>query len=184
MSFVESIAKSEESVSAVLKRYPEQGISLTELTENLMRTGQCQFSAEERELIGAFVSGTNACTFCYNTHKAAAEAFGVEEGLLEKLLEDVDGSPIDDKLKPVLRYVKKLTESPAKMIQADADAIFAAGWDEDSFHFTVMICALFNMYNRILDGYGVKNTAEFRQSRGAMLAETGYGFVAEKMKQG
>lgn len=102
MSFVESIAKSEESVSAVLKRYPEQGISLTELTENLMRTGQCQFSAEERELIGAFVSGTNACTFCYNTHKAAAEAFGVEEGLLEKLLEDVDNSPIDDKLRLVV----------------------------------------------------------------------------------
>ena len=184
MSFVESISESEESVSAVLKRYPKQGIPLTELTEIIMRMGPCQFSSEERELIAAFVSGTNACTFCFNTHKATAEAFGVEEGLLKQLLEDMDSSPVDDKLKPVLRYVKKLTESPSKMIQADADAIFDAGWDEDSFHFTVMICALFNMYNRIMDGYGVKNTAEFRQSRGAMLAETGYGFVGKKMQEG
>ena len=37
-----------------------------------------------------------------------------------------------------------------------------------------MICAMFNMMNRIMDGYGVKNTAEFRLSRGRILAETGY----------
>ena len=128
----------------------------------------------ERELIGAFASGTNSCTYCYNTHKSTAEAFGVEENLLQQLLDDVNSSPVDDKLKPVLRYVKKLTESPAKMIQSDVDSSFAAGWDEDSFHFTVMICALFNMMNRIMDGYGVKNTAEFRQLRGAELAEGGY----------
>ena len=174
MSFIESVPESNESVSAVMKRYPEQGIPLISLADIIMRTGKCQFSAKERELIGAFASGTNDCTYCYNTHKSTAEAFGVEENLLQQLLDDVNSSPVDDKLKPVLRYVKKLTESPAKMIQSDVDAIFAAGWDEDSFHFTVMICALFNMMNRIMDGYGVKNTAEFRQLRGAELAEGGY----------
>ena len=183
MSFVESIPEAEESVSAVMKRYPDQGISLIELTEILMRTGECQFSARERELIGAFASGTNACTYCYNTHKATAEAFGVDEGLLQKLLDDVNTSPVEDKLKPVLRYVKKLTESPSKMVQADVDAIFEAGWDENSFHFTVMICALFNMMNRIMDGYGIENTAEFRHSRGVLLAENGYGMVTAIFKQ-
>jgi uncharacterized peroxidase-related enzyme len=175
MSFIRSIPMLEESVSAVMKRYPEQAVPLIGLADIVMRTGKCQFSAQERELIGAFASGTNACTYCYNTHKATAEAFGVNEDLLENLLDDIDTSAVDDNLKPVLHYVKKLTESPSRMLQADVDAIFAAGWDEDSFHFTVMICALFNMMNRIMDGYGVKNTAEFRQSRGAMLAVEGYG---------
>jgi uncharacterized peroxidase-related enzyme len=175
MSFIRSVPELEESVSAVMKRYPEQAVPLIGLADIIMRTGECQFSAQERELIGAFASGTNACTYCYNTHKATAEAFGVDEDLLENLLDDIDTSAVDDKLKPVLHYVKKLTESPSIMLQADVDAIFAAGWDEDSFHFTVMICALFNMMNRIMDGYGVKNTAEFRQSRGAMLAVDGYG---------
>jgi uncharacterized peroxidase-related enzyme len=175
MSFIRSVPELEESVSAVMKRYPEQAVPLIGLADIIMRTGECQFSAQERELIGAFASGTNACTYCYNTHKATAEAFGVNEDLLENLLDDIDTSAVDDKLKPVLHYVKKLTESPSIMLQADVDAIFAAGWDEDSFHFTVMICALFNMMNRIMDGYGVKNTAEFRQSRGAMLAVDGYG---------
>jgi uncharacterized peroxidase-related enzyme len=174
MSFIESVAESEESVSAVMKRYPEQGLPLIALADIIMRTGECQFSAKERELIGAFASGTNACTYCYNTHKATAEAFGVDVNLLQQLLDDVNSSPVDEKLKPVLRYVKKLTESPAKMIQSDVDAILAAGWDEDSFHFTVMICALFNMMNRIMDGYGVKNSAEFRQLCGVELAVGGY----------
>ena len=174
MSFIRSIPELEESVSAVMKRYPEQAVPLIGLADIIMRKGKCQFSAQERELIAAFASGTNACTYCYNTHKATAEAFGVNEDLLENLLADIDTSAVDDKLKSILHYVKKLTESPSRMLQADVDAIFAAGRDEDSFHFTVMICALFNMMNRIMDGYGVKNTAEFRQSRGAMLAVDGY----------
>jgi len=182
MSFVESISETEESVAAVMMRYPQQGLPLIELSEIVMRTGECQFTAKERELIGAFTSGVNDCTYCYNTHKATAEAFGVDENLLEKMLVDVDSSSVDEKMKPVLRYVKKLTESPAKMIQADVDAIFDAGWDENSFHCAVMICALFNMMNRIMDGYGIKNTAEFRLSRGVALAESGYGKVAEMLR--
>jgi uncharacterized peroxidase-related enzyme len=182
MSFVDSIDAADEGVAAVFKRFPDHGIPLTRLTEIVMRTGDCQFSAKERELIGAFTSGTNACTYCYETHKAAAEAFGVDADLLRNLLADVDSSSVDDKLKPVLRYVKKLTESPARMVQDDVDTIFAAGWDENTFHYVVMICALFNLYNRVLDGYGIENTPDCRHSRGQRLADSGYGFVAEKLK--
>ena len=89
MSFVPSVPETEESVAAVLRRYPQQAILLTELTDIVMRSGDCEFTAEERELIGAFASGTNACTYCYDTHKATAEAFGVDENLLN------DGVRID-----------------------------------------------------------------------------------------
>lgn len=183
MPFVKSIPEAEESVTAVMKRYPDQAIALTELTEIVMRTGKCGFSTEERELIGAFASGINNCTYCYNTHKATAEAFGVDENLLGALLEDLDSSPIDGKLKPVLRYVQKLTETPSRMLQADADAVFEAGWDEDSFHFATMICALFNFYNRLIDGYGVKNTADFRLDRGQALAAQGYSVVTDALER-
>ena len=182
MAFVASVSVEDEAVGTVMCRYPEQAIPLMELTEIVMRTGECAFTMDERELIAAFSSGTNNCTFCYNTHKATAEAFGVDESLLESLLADIETSPVDDKLKPVLRYAKKLTESPSTMTQADADAIFDAGWDEDCFHYTVMICALFNLYNRLMDGYGVTNTAEFRQERGTMLKDAGYAWLVDKMK--
>lgn len=183
MAFVKSVPIEDEAVGTVMRRYPDQAIPLTEMTEVVMRTGNCAFTPEERELIAAFVSGTNSCTFCYNTHKATAEAFGVDANLLEALLDDMESAPVDDKLKPVLRYAKKLTETPSRMVQSDADAIFEAGWDEDCFHYTVMITALFNLYNRVMDGYGVRNTPEFRQQRGAWLAESGYAWVIEKFRQ-
>ena len=174
MAFVKSIAESEEGVSAVMKRFPDQGKRITELAEILLRTGDCAFSAEQRELIGAYASGVNNCTYCYGTHKATAEAFGIDEGLLDVMVNDLDSSPVDERLKPVLRFVKKLTESPSRMVQADADAFLDAGWDEQCFHYAVMICAMFNMMNRIMDGYGITNTAEFRLAAGRNLAESGY----------
>lgn len=182
MAFVKSIPASEESVTAVMKRYPDQAIPMTQLTGIVMRTGECQFTPEQRELIAAFASGTNRCTYCYETHRATAEAFGVDEGLLASLLQDLDASPVNEKMKPVLRFARKLTETPSRIVQSDVDAIFEAGWDENSFHYLVMICGLFNFYNRLMDGYGVRNTPEFRNSRGRVLAEEGYDVVTKALE--
>jgi uncharacterized peroxidase-related enzyme len=182
MAFVKSVPEKDESVFAVLRRYPKHAVLITELADNVMRSGECSFTAEERELIGAYTSGTNDCTYCYGTHKATAEAFGVDENLLESMLSDLDASDVDEKLKPVLRFVKKLTETPSRMEQSDVDAIFAAGWDEDAYHYAVMICGLFNLMNRMMDGYGVKNTAEGREVRGKMLVDSGYRVVTDALK--
>ncbi len=182
MAFVKSIPEAEESVAAVLRRYPQQAMLVTELADVVMRSGDCAFTSEQRELIGAYTSGTNDCTYCYETHKATAEAFGVDENLLQSMLSDLDGSAADEKLKPVLRYVRKLTETPSRMVQADVDAIFDAGWDEDCFHYAVMICGLFNLMNRMMDGYGVKNTAEGRLTNGRKLVDTGYRVVTDALK--
>lgn len=183
MSFIPSVPEAEEGVGAILRRYPEHAVSITELTEVVMRTGDCALTSTQRELIAAYSSGVNDCTYCFNTHRATAEAFGIEEGLLAAMLDDLDSAPVEESLKPLLRYARKLTETPARMVQADVDAIFEAGWDEDVFHYTVMICGLFNFYNRLIEGYGVKNTAEFRDAAGAELKERGYAIVLEQLKQ-
>ena len=75
-----------------------------------------------------------------------------------------------------------VTETPSRMVQADVDAIFNAGCDEDCFHYTVMICGLFNLMNRIMDGYGVNNTAEGRLINGRKLVDTGYRVVTDALK--
>ncbi len=182
MSFVQSVPAAEVCVSAVLRRYPQQAIPLIELSDVLIRSGDCALTSEQREMIAACTSGTNDCTYCYNTHRAKADASGVDDGLLESMLSDLDSSAADEKLKPVVRFDRKLTETPARMVQADVDAIFEAGWDEDCYHYAVMTCARFNMMNRIMDGYGVENTAEFRESRGKILADIGYRVATDALK--
>jgi uncharacterized protein YciW len=53
--------------------------------------------------------------------------WGIEDGLLDRLLDDLESAPIEQRLKPLLAFVRKLTLTPAQITQADADAVFAAG---------------------------------------------------------
>ncbi len=57
----------------------------------------------------------------------AAEAFGVAHGVLDKLMDAIDSAPVDEKMKPIQRFVGKLTVTPGRVVQADADAVYAAG---------------------------------------------------------
>ncbi len=154
-------------------RYPESGMPLAQLTEQLMR-GPSPLSVAERELIAAYTSGLNACQLCYNGHTAAAEALGVESGLLERLLEDLDGADCDVKLKALLHYVRKLNEEPARLTQSDLRAVMDAGWGEAAVYSAVSVCGLFNYMNRLSDAFGLRLSPESRERVGAMLAEHGY----------
>ncbi len=137
-------------------------------SEILMR-GPSPFTEGQRELIAAYTSGVNSCAWCYGGHSAAAAAFGIPENVFETLMDDLDAAAVEDKMKPVLRFVRKLTESPSRMTQSDADAVFAAGWDETALHQAVLICARFNFMNRFVDGHGLDYTEEAARTNKARI---------------
>jgi hypothetical protein len=74
---------------------------------------------------------------------------------MDSLVVDLDTAVIDEKLRPIFAFVKKLTLTPAQMTQEDADAVFAAGWDERALHDAIEVCALFNFMNRYVEGHGL-----------------------------
>jgi AhpD family alkylhydroperoxidase len=78
----------------------------------LMR-GPSPLSPGERELIAAFVSGVNSCRYCHGAHSLVARAFGVDEAVLATSLDNIEEAAVDGRLKPVLRYVRKLPRRPA-----------------------------------------------------------------------
>ena len=110
----------------------------------------------EREVIAAYVSGLNGCSFCYRGHKAIADVFGVSEALIDKLVAEHDSEDLSPMLRAALRFARKLTERPSRMVQADADSVCAAGWDDKALMNIIEITALFAMYNRLADGAGVR----------------------------
>jgi uncharacterized peroxidase-related enzyme len=172
MSYLTSLPD-DTALLQVFRTYPESAKPLIAFHEVLMRQPS-PFTDAERELIAAYVSGVNACTYCHGVHTATAEAFGVEPGLLAAALSDVDTAPVDDKLRPILRYVGKLTATPAKMTQADADEVFAAGWDDRALYSAVMVCALFNFMNRMVDGLGISAGPDYFAESGERLRKVGY----------
>ena len=154
MSFYKSL-KEPAYLEDLFRRFPRGVEPLIAFHDAVLRNADSPLSVAERETIAALVSGLNACDFCFGAHKTMAMAFGLPEATITAMVEDVDSAPVDEKLKPLLRYVRKLTLSPAKMVQADADAVFAAGWPEEALHDAVLVCALFNFMNRVLDGSGI-----------------------------
>ena len=141
-------------LSDLFKQYPEHIEHLMRFTDGILRE-EGELSIAERELIATFVSGLNACKFCFDSHLIYARVFGVETGIVEALLEDIDSAGVDDKLKPILHYVKKLNTLPSQMIKADAQRVYDAGWSEKALFEAVKVCGLFNMMNRIIEGAGV-----------------------------
>jgi uncharacterized peroxidase-related enzyme len=144
-----------------------------EVEEKIMR-GPSAFTAGERELIGAYTSALNGCMYCYSSHSEAAKFLGIAEDVFAAMMDDPDGAPVTAALKPVLAFVKKLTLTPSRMLQSDADAVFAAGWDERALHDAIMVCCCYSFMNRLADGHGLPSDPALFRARGRRHAEEGY----------
>ena len=121
----------------------------------------------------------NACKYCHTTHAGVAAAFGVEPDLFKVLLSDIDLAPAEDRIKPILRYARKLTLSPARMTEADAAAVYEAGWGDDALYSAVLVTALFNFYNRFVDGVGLTLPEGYVAEAAKRLSTQGYDVFAQ-----
>ncbi len=138
----------------VLKAFPEHIKPLLDYHDTLLR-GDSPLSVAERELIAVYVSGLNACNFCFGAHKIYARVFGIDEAVIDALIKDIDTASVDEKLKPILKYVAKLKDLPPKLTDADAKAVYDAGWSERALFDAIQVAALFSLMNRIVEGAGV-----------------------------
>lgn len=118
----------------------ERGKILFDYTRAVMRDPS-PLTAAQRELIFAFCSGLNACTYCYESHSVGAVELGVDEKLFTELMEDIDSSPAPDEMKPILHLARKVTLTPSRVVQGDVDKILAAGWDERAYLDAMSVCA-------------------------------------------
>lgn len=177
MPFLPSIGK-EDKVPHVLAKFQNgTQMPLLEFHEALLR-GDSPFSVKERELMAAYVSGVNACQYCYGAHSSVAKLFGVPEPTLTGLLEDLGSADIDEKLRPVFAYLRKLTLTPTQMTQADADAVLSAGWSEQALYDAVQVCCLYNFMNRFVEGLGLTPIPEQFEFEGQMIKQGGYAGMA------
>lgn len=161
------------TVPDILKMSPAAGKALMELHEAIMRAPSA-LSEGERELIAAYVSGVNDCRYCHGVHAETAKAYGISAAAVDGMFDSLDVAEIDDRLKPILRLARKLTESPASLTESDTSAVFEAGWDEKALHDAIMVVCCFNFMNRLLEGHGVHGNEAIFKQRGPMLKQYGY----------
>jgi uncharacterized peroxidase-related enzyme len=161
------------SLLDVFRAFPETSKPLLAFHEVLLR-GPSPFTTAERELIAAYVSGLNHCRYCHGVHAATAERLGVPQGSVAEIIESIDTASVTEKMKPVLRYAKKLTLSPTGVSKAEAEAVLAAGWNETALYHTVVVTALFNFMNRLVEGLGIELDPAYVGPAAQRLADRGY----------
>lgn len=154
----------------VFRRFPASIAPLLEYHDRVLRQ-ESDLTVGERELIAAYVSALNSCRFCQGGHVVYAEAHGIDPATIAALLDDPNAEDIaiDPRLRPILAYVRKLTQEPSRMVEADAAAVYAAGWSEEALFDAVQTCALFCLMNRIVEGTGVPPRPPHRREPGEAL---------------
>ena len=147
---------------------PQTAGPMNELAEILLR-GENTLSRGERELIAAYVSSRNECSFCTDSHSAFAAA-QLDEGmpLVLQVRADPDQASITPKLAALL-HIRKVTTALIETARGE-------GATDEEIHDTVLIAAAFCMYNRYVDGLGTvpAGSAEDYAKSAQVIVSGGY----------
>jgi len=140
-------------ITGLLEYSKETAQPIRELTQFLLR-GPSSLTEAERELIATVVSYGNECTFCTTAHTAAANVLAGESNTAQMVKKDIETAPVSEKMKALL-IIASLARQSGKSVTSDAiERARKAGATDVEIHDTVLIAALFCLYNRYVDGLG------------------------------
>ena len=138
-------------ITGLLEYRKDYAQPIRELTQILLR-GPSTLTEGERELIATVVSSGNKCTFCTTAHTAAADVLLGDTNTASKVKHDISTAPVSDKMKALLTIASMVRES-GKSVTAEAiQKAKDEGVTDMEIHDTVLIAALFCLYNRYVDG--------------------------------
>lgn len=138
-------------ITGLLEYRKDSAQPIRELTEILLR-GPSTLTEGQRELIATVVSSGNQCTFCTTAHTAAADLLMGDSKIASKVKQDINSAPVSDKMKALLTIASMVRES-GKSVTAEAiQKAKDEGATDIEIHDTVLIAALFCLYNRYVDG--------------------------------
>jgi uncharacterized peroxidase-related enzyme len=162
-------------ITGLLEYRLDSAKPIRELTQVLLR-GPSALTEGERELVATVVSSRNQCRFCTAAHTAAANVLLNETETSEAVKVDIGTAPVSDKMKALLQIAALVQAGGKKVTPAAIDAARAAGATDVEIHDTVLIAALFCLYNRYVDGLATVTPSDpaFYQGLGERLKNHGY----------
>jgi uncharacterized peroxidase-related enzyme len=162
-------------IRALLQARPETAGPITDLTQVLLHAPN-SLSRGERELIAAYVSALNDCTFCRTSHAAIAACHLADESLVDTVLRHPETSSVSPKLKALLSIAARVQQSGRAVRREDIDRARREGATDTEIHDTVLIAAAFCMFNRYVDGLDAwtPTDADGYRQRARIVAEHGY----------
>lgn len=172
-------------IRALLAFSPATAAPVGELA-NLMLRKNDGLSMADRELIAAYVSYLNDCFYCHQSHGEIAVCYldGNRE-LVEQVKRDYANAKITPKLKALLAIAGSVQKGGKYVTTEQVDHAKSLGASDKDIHDTVLIAALFCMFNRYVDGLAASTPSDLSTYplRAKQIAEHGYGNHVFESKQ-
>ena len=171
-------------ITGLLEYRKDSAAPIRELTHILLR-GKSTLSEGERELIATLVSSRNECIFCTTAHTVAADILLGESQTCEMVIRDFETAPVSEKMKALLSIAEATQQGGKKVTDLKVERAKKAGASDTEIHDTVLIAALFCLYNKYVDGMASTTPTEtaFYQALGERITTHGYNRVPKIYEQ-
>ncbi|GAB3696376.1 carboxymuconolactone decarboxylase family protein [Spirosoma flavus] len=162
-------------ITGLLEYRLDTAMPIRELTQILLR-GESTLTQGERELIAALVSSRNCTNFCNAAHTKAADLLLGDDTTARAVKADIETAPVSEKMKALLQIAAQ-TQKSGRAVTSEAVArAQKAGASDREIHDTVLIAALFCLYNKYVDGMATVTPTDpaYYDTLGDRIVHRGY----------
>jgi len=128
---------------------------------NEVMLGDSGLSRLEREMIAVVVSSINHCYYCLVSHGQSVRKLSKDPVLGELLVMNYRSARLSPRERAMLDFATKLTETPAKVQEADRQLLRDAGFSDRDIWDIVAATGFYNMTNRMSTGVSMMPNPEY-----------------------
>jgi len=144
-----NVDKNLPGIRSLMAFSPETAEPMGELANLLLRTNE-GLSMAEREMIAAHVSYLNDCFYCHQSHGAIAVCYlDGDESLVDHVKKDYEQADISEKLKSLLSIASGVQKGGKYVTEDQIEKAKNLGATDKDIHDTVLIAAMFCMFNHM-----------------------------------
>lgn len=128
---------------------------------NDLMLGDSGLSKLEREMIAVTVSAVNRCYYCLVAHGQAVRALSGDPELGEMLVMNYRTAPLDVRQRAMLDFAVLMTESSAKIEEADRQHLRDNGFSDRDIWDIAAVAGFFNMSSRMASATDIRPNREY-----------------------
>jgi len=135
---------------------------------NAIMYGESELSIAEREMIAVAVSTQNHCLYCLVSHGGELRKHLGDEVLGDRIIFDYKKAGLDERMRSVLDFAVKLTNTPADVDERDLEKLRGVGFSDEGIFDIAETTSMYNFTNRMASASGMLPNREYHQfGRGA-----------------
>ena len=123
---------------------------------NTIQFSDGHLSCRHKEMIGSYASYLNSCPYCLDSHAFFMKMQGASDEAVNAFMEgNLEKAGLTGAELALMKYVELVSKAAYRTTPEDVQTLRDAGWKEEQISEAVYIIALFAMFNRIANAFGV-----------------------------